>query len=259
MIVRPSAEPSLAPLIAAGLADNTSVRFGTVVSHSATGLLVALGGGLIPAAFLSSYEPFVGDEVAVIRQESTWLVLGAMGTPVGNLTAVANYSFEDGEPETAPPSWTLSVTAGSAALTTELWPREDFVDGDKVGRLTATGTGTITCEVVSLPIPVLEGELWSASAMVIPSDNFGPGTVATVELRIGWYETDDVATLLDTSTSGAYAIARGAPWRQIRTSSRRGYMAIAGTSFLRVKLAFSWAATAGEYISFDRFLARRIS
>lgn len=259
MIVQPSAEPSLTQQIAAGLENDTSWRIGTVVAHQPSGLTVDVGGGLLSASFLSSYEPFVGDVVAVARQEATWLVLGSMGMPLTGLSAVPNYSFEDGEVGLIPPNWQLVTTSGSPTLTTESWTREDFIDGVKVGRIVAGATASTVCQVVSDPVLTLEGEVWSAAAWVATTSSFGAATAATVELRLAWYSDSTLGSFLSEATSGVYAVTRGMPWRLLRVSGREGYPTPTGARFLRAKLAFSWTATSGETISFDRFLARRIS
>lgn len=64
--------------------SNTGLRLGTVVSSSSAGVMVSVSGGTVgPAATVSSYSPAVGDTVAIIRQDSSWLVLGG-SAPVPN-------------------------------------------------------------------------------------------------------------------------------------------------------------------------------
>ena len=57
---------------------NATVRTGIIqeVNTTATTLLVTVGNATVEAGFLEPYVPVVGDLVAVIRQDSTWLVLG---------------------------------------------------------------------------------------------------------------------------------------------------------------------------------------
>ena len=261
MIVRPSAEPSLPEQVAAALEVNTDLRFGTVVSRdAASGMLaVNVGGGLVSASRVMSYEPIIGDHVAVLRQEASWLVLGSMAGSIADVSAVSNASFEDGDVGALPPSWQLVTTAGSPTLTTAAWGRDDVIDGPQVGRLTAGSTATITCEVVSDPISTVPGEAWSAAAWICATSDLGVTTAATVELRMGWYSNPTLGALVGEDSSGVYAVTRGVGWRPIRAAGSYGYAAPAGASYMRVKLAFSWSATAGEAINFDRILARRVS
>lgn len=64
---------------AAGL---SGLRLGTISSVLASGcVMVAMNGGVVgPYATLTSYTGAVGDTVAVMRQDSTWLVLGKVRT-----------------------------------------------------------------------------------------------------------------------------------------------------------------------------------
>lgn len=55
--------------------DRVGVRVGVVATTSP--LTVSLSGTIITGAGrLSSYSPVVGHTVAMVRQDSTWLVLG---------------------------------------------------------------------------------------------------------------------------------------------------------------------------------------
>lgn len=59
--------------------EKNNVRVGVVTQTSP--LMVSLSGGTISqAGRLSSYTPVVGHIVAMIRQDSTWLVLGRVVT-----------------------------------------------------------------------------------------------------------------------------------------------------------------------------------
>lgn len=69
-----------APLIAA-TQPNTVIRMGTISSTLVTGattVFVTVGGSLIEAGILQPYFPVVGELVAVAKQDSSWLVLGAL-------------------------------------------------------------------------------------------------------------------------------------------------------------------------------------
>lgn len=63
----------------------SDLRTGTVVAVTSRGINVAVAGGLVEnAAHLSSYNPAVGDPVALLRFQDSWLVLDR---PVGPGTA----------------------------------------------------------------------------------------------------------------------------------------------------------------------------
>src|SRR5690242_20758012 len=86
---------------------------GTVVSVSATTLQVLVRGTTITAAYVAQYTtPLVGDLVAFMRQDSTWLVLGRLAGVGQN--QVLNFSFEDdGDSGSTPSNWNVANIAGA--------------------------------------------------------------------------------------------------------------------------------------------------
>lgn len=56
-----------------------NVRIGTILSRFPT--TVDIQGQAVPAGCLASYTPIVGDVVLVLRQDSTWCILGRTTTP----------------------------------------------------------------------------------------------------------------------------------------------------------------------------------
>jgi hypothetical protein len=65
--------------------------FGVAVSVAP--LVVQARGGLLTPGVLGSYSPAVGDDVALIRQDATWLALGATrgATPYGGPSRLIGY------------------------------------------------------------------------------------------------------------------------------------------------------------------------
>lgn len=61
------------------------MRTATIAAVSGSAVTLSVGGGLITSGVgvIDSYTPVVGDIVAVFRQDSSWLVLGAIGTSIG--------------------------------------------------------------------------------------------------------------------------------------------------------------------------------
>lgn len=68
---------------AAGIGNG--MRTATVDSVTGGVPTLAISGGLITSGVgvVSTYVPYVGDTVAVFRQDASWLVLGAIGTSLG--------------------------------------------------------------------------------------------------------------------------------------------------------------------------------
>lgn len=68
---------------------DVGLRLGTVASSSSAGVMVSVSGGLVgPAATVSSYIPAVGDTVAIVRQDSSWLILGGSAPVPNGLTNI---------------------------------------------------------------------------------------------------------------------------------------------------------------------------
>lgn len=61
------------------------MRTATIAAVSGSAVTLSVGGGLITSGVgvIDSYLPVAGDIVAVFRQDSSWLVLGAIGTSIG--------------------------------------------------------------------------------------------------------------------------------------------------------------------------------
>ena len=56
----------------------TVMRTGVVTTVGTTSVFVLVADTQIEAAYLSSYSPAIGHLVALLRQDSTWLVLGRL-------------------------------------------------------------------------------------------------------------------------------------------------------------------------------------
>jgi hypothetical protein len=82
----PLSPRSLSGQTAAAIGSPSDLRSGTVAAVTSRGIDVTVAGGLVQnAAHLSSYNPAVGDPVALMRFQDSWLVLDrpvGPGTPV---------------------------------------------------------------------------------------------------------------------------------------------------------------------------------
>ena len=61
------------------LPPDDRMRISTILSVIPT--TIDVEGNATPAGCLSSYTPIIGDTVAVLRQDSTWLILGRVTNP----------------------------------------------------------------------------------------------------------------------------------------------------------------------------------
>jgi hypothetical protein len=92
---------TLPDAITEALPPDDRLRVGIVASvHPTT---VDIQGTLVPAGALSPYTAVIGDNVAVLRQDSTWLILGRIASPSGQFP-----QFQAGAAD-------LTVAAGTSA------------------------------------------------------------------------------------------------------------------------------------------------
>lgn len=99
--------PSLVQAVTDAMPPDNGIRVGKVDSLGP--FRVNLAGGLIPAGILNSYVPAVGDQVALIRQDQTWLAIGRIGSADMAYPTFANLTMDN-------PSFT--ITSGSFATFT---------------------------------------------------------------------------------------------------------------------------------------------
>lgn len=67
-----------AKAIMEAMPSNNEMRISTITSISP--LQISVQGGEVTAGKLASYAPIIGDTVAVLRQDATWLILGSTNT-----------------------------------------------------------------------------------------------------------------------------------------------------------------------------------
>lgn len=262
--ILPSSVPNLPSVVAGQSGDAAAIRMGTVAEVYPTGLMVRVGSATVPtqAAWLSSYEPILGDVVAVARQGGMWVTLGSLGATISeDNNDLANPGFEDGAVGATPPRWSLVTTAGTPSVSTVAWDwetRSDGIDGSQAAAIVASA-GVVTCELVSDPVPVLPGVPWAAAGYYRTLSDFATTSVCTTSLTLSWYSGSSLGSLLSSKTSGTHVVTRGMRWRLMRAQGTRGVTVPAGANFLRVRLALSWtAATAGDAVYFDRIVARSV-
>ena len=263
MIITPAGMPTLPQAILDAQPEAAVIRMGVVASLDAAArwlsVRIADSVAATPAVWLSSYEPLIGDVVAVSRQGAAWVVLGSLASAVDASTnAVANYTFDQGDVGAVPPRWQLVTSAGSPTLLTVEYNRADRIDGVRVARLLSPGAATVTTEVVSDTAPVVTSQYWAAGGWVRTLADFDVSTVCTVQLYVAWYSGQSLSDFLSQTSSGTYPVCRGTPWTFLRSQGTQGIVVPAGATHMRVKLAFSWQAAAGDAIYIDRVIARRV-
>ena len=225
---------------------------GTVTGVTSTTLTVLARGVQFECAYLDSYLlPIVGDLVAFIRQDSTWLVLGRLAGVGPNM--VENFSFELGGPGVIPTSWTQFQISGAGVATGVITGYAP--DGVRELSVAAGGAAQDTY-VYSAPISVVTGQQWAVSALTSAVYPSGATPTADAALYALWFAND---TNLYPTTSAADTLIS-----QINDvgpdashASVSGQVTVpAATSFMRIATRSISAASIS--VLFDAVIARRI-
>lgn len=262
--MNPSSLPDLSMAVAGAMANGATFVTGQVVQHSPQGLMVAPGGldaePVLAGWMRGIYQPTLGETVALINQSGSWFCIGPIGGPMDIPSEVTNYSFEDSDAGDFPVGWTLVTAAGSPTLATFEWKHPEFIDGGKVAQLTAGGTNTVTCSLVSNAIPAEEKETWGVGAWYRPNAGFG-SNAGTIRIYTSWYSSTDLGDLISEESAVTFPLIRGHGWRLITENgaSGRGAEGPVDAKFLRVKITLSWSAISGDVVYLDRVTARRTS
>ena len=78
---------ALAPTVQSAMPEDNALRVGTVIAVSGSDVTVDVAGGPPTVGVLGSYDPVVGDIVALVRAGATWLLLGRIGAGVSGIEA----------------------------------------------------------------------------------------------------------------------------------------------------------------------------
>jgi hypothetical protein len=100
------------------------MRTAVITAVSASAITISVSGGQFSAGVgvVTSYVPIVGDTVAVFRQDSSWLILGALSAlnrwqPMSSLGYLSSYTDRGG---TIAPIGQYRIVGDSVQLTGEL-------------------------------------------------------------------------------------------------------------------------------------------
>lgn len=136
-------------------ADASGVRVGKVTAYTAGSITVAISGSdtLVNASYLSSYFPNVGDNVIVLKNDTSWVVLGGFGQtqtrliPVTNIVATVQSTTSTSFTDLATVGPTVAALVGSSGtaivtLSSGVFPGSN--DGGWMGVQVTNAAGTIT-------------------------------------------------------------------------------------------------------------------
>jgi hypothetical protein len=148
----------------------------------------------------------LGDKVVVIRQGSTWVVIGAYTFELVDGNPILNPNFSDGivSQTVAPNNWLNYQFSTTPGVTTHLGHLNfdavgvvaNSFDGPDVlyvsGSLGAAGVMNTENFVQSSSFPVVPGETWAASVsafMTVASANSRDAVYGAAGIYFSWYST----------------------------------------------------------------------
>jgi len=231
--------------------QNSVTRTGTITSIQVTSLFVLVGGTVIQASYLRGADLNAGDIVAVIRQDSSWVCLGALSGFGPN--EIANPSFEDDGPGAGVPSqWNLANITGVSTMS--VVGSASAPEGDVVAQVDVA-VGARECVFYSNAIEVVAGETWSLSGFVA---GVNPTTTPVVDviLEALFFNSDatlyppgvggdiDVATLLDIPDAPPFSFMSGT--------------VVVPTGFTYMRLGFHTTLPANSGCQYDFAVARKV-
>jgi hypothetical protein len=144
--------------------EGAVIRSGYVRRTSPLSAQVEVGGTILEAGYLNSYNPpIVGDLVAVAKQDSTWLVLGSLAGVVPDHNLLSNGSFD-----TSLSGWSaVQITGAALPSGASVSWTSDTNSPDQGGVaqfVNASTTNNLHMALVSAPIPAAAGQSFMLSA-----------------------------------------------------------------------------------------------
>lgn len=233
------------------------LRTGTVVEASGSTVTVLVGATtftasvVAPIGVVNPTVPPPGTYVVVGRQDSSWIVFGAILGASVNL--ILNGSFEDNEPGTVPTPWIVYQGTGSIDATVE--EVRDAVAGNNI-LVVATSSASSNGIVYSSPIDVTAGDRLQLSVFVSALYDAGVAETADGVLLALWFNTD--ADLYPTTSSPDTVVATGTD-----VVSRPPWTPLSGTITAPVtgvmRLGLRSILDGGQELHWDFAVVRRIT
>lgn len=231
--------------------QNSVTRTGTITEIEVTSVSVLVGGTVITASYLRGSDIVLGDLVAVIRQDSSWVCLGALSGFGPN--QIDNPSFELEGPKTGVPlQWNLADITGVSTMS--VVATSTAPEGDLVAQIDVA-VGAREAVLYSNAIEVVAGETWSLSGFVA-GINPTSTPVVDVILEALFFNSDttlyppgvggdiDVATLLNIPDAPPFSFMSGS--------------VVVPAGFTYMRLGFHTTLPANSGAQFDFAVARKV-
>lgn len=244
-------------VLAASDGPYAQVRTGTVAGATLGAATVVVGGTAFTASYIVPFGitpsaatlPQVGDLVSVIRQDSSWQILGRIAGAGPNL--IVNGSFEDTPPGSFPEGWTLYDLTNTSHATVVPGPSVDGGNAVVVNAGTAASSDSF---LYSSPVAVEAGDVLNLS--VYAGASFGPDTPANVfgDLYALWFAND--TDLYPTTSSANTVVATGSNLAEAPPfTPLSGTVVAPVTGFVRLALLSTTSGVTG--VIYDLAVLRR--
>lgn len=206
MASNPTMNAYLAGVIAAVQPADNEIRTGTVFAIEGKALVVLSNNAQIPAGYLASYVPRVGDTVALIRQGADWLCLGMVAgaaMPVQKAALVEGWGDWD-------PVLT-NITVGTGGVVTA---HRRILNGSCDYRFKfVMGTGSAIAANPSFTLPVAPHSSYSTTRDVIGRGTLRDEGTANRDAVVRLLALPSTAFILSYSSTGDHAqVNATAPW-----------------------------------------------
>lgn len=254
--------------------SSTVTRIGVVSEIvDADNVTVKLSGSnvLVQASFLfPQYEPVLGDNVAVLKQDAQWLVLGTLSGPINS--AIANPSFEEGTLGGVPTGWSITPisTVGGTPTFTKVSAGNTGVAGlfQADFGVDSVAAGFSSADVFSPAVPTVEGTSWTAAYYIVQAfiDNanatFAPGgLLSDIEIFVEFLDSN--AALLSSTSMNYFGANLDVPPVKLYRRPAPGVSAAVAppaTAFVRLRLRGTFQMSANSFTSFflDYMILRRV-
>lgn len=222
-------------------------------------VVVDIGGGELVDMPCVAADPILGDVVQILQQGAVQVVLGRT-SPLSDDHSLANPSFELDSPGNPPLYWTTVIASGAANVKTDLASGWGSITGTKWLEINQTSPLLTLVHVVSEPVQVQPGELWTAAGWAMNSSLDLDGGYC--EINLSWQA--DTNTMypsgLGTYTIGGVSFPPGGTpnWAPIRQLSGGGTEVPAGSNYLRVVLSMYLSGGSGAACYWDGIVCRKL-
>jgi len=236
--------------IAASSGPTAQIRTGTIAASSLGSATVVVGGTAFQASYVLPFGvtpspaslPQVGDLVSIVRQDSSWQILGRIAGAGENL--ILNGSFEATAPGTFPQDWILyNITSTSSATVTD----EVAVDGGNSALVLANSAATAESFLYSSPVSVAVGDVLTLSVYAGASYGENAPVAVNAALYALWFATDTAVypttSSADSLIASATNVAQAPPFTPLSgtvTSPVAGWARLALRSTVADTTGMAW-------------------